>query len=114
MPAILDYEGEFVDQKAYDDNFGILKSVEFENPSYSCYVQNSEVDINGHLNNTRYADYILNAFPSPVQYSGFEISYSKEAVKGDKIDIGIEEHDDCWIASGKVNGEKCFNAKLIK
>ena len=114
MPAIIEYVGEYVGTKAYDDNFALIPSVEFDAPSYSCYVQNSEVDVNGHLNNTRYADYILNSFPGPVPFSGFEISYAKEAVKGDRIDIGLKEYDGYWLASGKVNGDACFRAKLLK
>ncbi len=55
-------------------------------------VRNSDIDSNNHVNNTRYAQWILDAVPiqllrSPIQVSKYEINFLAEAKLGDAIRI---------------------------
>lgn len=55
------------------------------------HVRNSDLDLNGHVNNTRYAQWILDTEPLDVlarhRVSGYEINFLAETKVGDEVTI---------------------------
>lgn len=79
----------------------------------------SDLDANGHVNNSRYAAFALDHLPAiyqDKQFTGFRINYSKEAVAGDQIEISTAFDDDArtlWVSGRhKESGEACFDAEF--
>ncbi len=78
-------------------------------------VKYSQLDFNGHLNNTRYADIVFDHLPPQTidSLKGFSIAFMHEAVLGDRLVLSKSESDDEILVVAK-NGEKtCFIAKVI-
>ena len=75
----------------------------------------SEVDMNGHINNTHYYDYILDThdleFFKTNKVKAFSINYEKEIMVGDTVEL-YSNNDNPEIIQGKVNGSTSFTAKV--
>ncbi len=59
-------------------------------------VRYSDLDMNRHIYNARYADIIYDALPAccrQKQLKEFQIQYKKEAKFGDRLSIGVSEHE---------------------
>lgn len=105
----------FLDKTVYNESMSKLNY----NISQDCVikehkVENYDLDHNGHLNNARYADLILNFWDisNMKKYKEFEISFHKEALLGDTIKIYNFKDLNDEIYVGIVNDEKCFTAKV--
>ena len=76
----------------------------------------SDLDYNGHLNNTKYADIVCDFLPGGMagcRIKGLHISYLKEAVEGDVLDIEAASSDgEVWVAGSHERG-RCFEARLL-
>lgn len=61
-------------------------------------VRNSDLDMNNHVNNTKYAQWILDSIPIEYHRSfvvkSFDVNFISEARLGDEIDIKMVVHDD--------------------
>lgn len=84
---------------------------------YSRTVRYSDLDVNGHMNNTKYADLILDAF-SPEEMTGkfiaqMQLNYSQECKWGEKLTV-VRKLDDegCYIDGCCEDGERRFEATL--
>ena len=79
-------------------------------------VRNSDVDINNHLNNTRYIEYITDSrdpdFYSKHKIKHVLIEYKKEIAFNQQVDIYSSNNNPEYIEA-KVGDEVCFEA-LIK
>lgn len=72
----------------------------------------SDIDMNGHVNNIKYADFIVDVLGSKIEnYRGFHIDYHKEALSGDTIDIYKGEDKGKLIVKGVKDGEISFIAE---
>lgn len=80
----------------------------------------SDTDVNGHLNNTNYADILCDLLPGGMKgrrITGFSIGYQKEAREGDVLAVSATEQDGAiWMRAQRQtdDGEMtpCFEAKL--
>ena len=78
----------------------------------------SRCDMNGHLNNTRYADIVCDAVPWQVwdsaQISDFIISYHREVPRGDSFTLRRARlAEDTFYFDGEREGKSAFEAQLI-
>ncbi len=78
-------------------------------------VRYSDLDLNGHVNNTRYADFVCNTLGVERLRAGFlrdmQINYLAECVPGDTISIFLAEGDGVFYVSGvRQDGKPCFEA----
>lgn len=75
----------------------------------------SEVDMNGHINNTRYVDYILDLhdskFHQEKMVSSILINFDKEIMEGDNIEL-YSNNTEPEVIHGLVNGQNSFSAKV--
>ena len=90
----------------YDDN---LAKVENRTVRYG------DIDLNGHLNNTKYIDYIIDThdihFYKKYRVNEILINYEKEINDGDSVDI-FTSGNNPEVIVGDVNGTHSFSAKV--
>lgn len=77
----------------------------------------SDLDSNGHVNNSRYGNYILDALPEDIleqEISEFKINYSKEAFLGEEMTIIASFSDDRKkvIVAGRTERGTSFESLL--
>lgn len=79
----------------------------------------SDTDVNGHLNNTNYADILCDFLPGGMQgrrITGFSITYIKEAREGETLEIAAaEDNGTAFMRAQQMAADKpatCFEAKL--
>ncbi len=83
--------------------------------TYCRDVRFSDIDFNGHVNNTVYADISIDALPIKAienAIKGFEINFINEAILGETIEVSVVSADDSWQVSGKTDTHDCFAVKL--
>lgn len=78
----------------------------------------SRCDMNGHLNNTRYADIVCDAVPWEVwdtaQIRDFTISYHREVPRGECFTLRrARPAEDTFYFDGEREGKSAFEAQLI-
>ena len=75
----------------------------------------SFVDLNGHMNNTRYFDLAADRMPQELRtrpISGVQAEYAKEAKEGDTILLRHETTDNAFLLSGEHGGSRLFRLSL--
>lgn len=83
--------------------------------TYSRDVRFSDIDFNGHVNNTVYADISFDALPIKAlenAIKGFEINFINEAVLGETVEVSVSSDDAVWCVLGKTDAQDCFAVKL--
>jgi acyl-ACP thioesterase len=81
-------------------------------------VRYSDVDVNRHINNTRYIDWVCDALPYEAvtarAIAGFQINYSSEARPGEDIDIALKEEEKGVLARGirLSDGRTVFDSRI--
>lgn len=83
-------------------------------------VRNSDLDLNNHVNNTKYSQWVLDAIPlsvikSETQLHTYEVNYLSEAKSGDVVIIkrGLEEKSDKQFVITQFQGVRETDGKLI-
>ena len=111
-----DVTREFCTERSFNDK--MKKIFDFESdeaqkvrivPSYT------DVDLNGHVNNAKYADYIVNAI-DPGQagrLTSFQIDYRHEVLRGEPLDVFTQFSDDSALVKGvDASGTVMFASKV--
>lgn len=76
----------------------------------------SDVDYNGHLNNTTYGDVIANALPKEDicrDIDTFSLCYSHEAKLGDTVSLFRRDDQNACLIAGRVGEQKCFECEIV-
>jgi len=77
-------------------------------------IRNSDIDLNGHLNNSRYIDFIIDTFEQGFfddkVVSDILVNYEKELKEGDYVELFVDKKEN--IVEGKHDGKECFTAQL--
>ena len=108
-------EEEYVQEKLYDDLPKIEDFTIDMNSLKITYSSYTDLDHNGHVNNTNYADYILNTIEElqNKEFTSFEINYIKEVKAYSQVQIGYVRENNIYKIKGFVDDELCFSA-IIK
>lgn len=82
---------KIIKERAIDCKLGRFKSFGEMTVAYKKVIGYSDIDFNGHLNNSKYIDFIMDCFDfeSHKKYSvkSIEVSYINEALPGDTITL---------------------------
>ena len=82
---------------------------------YKRKIRYSDIDLNGHLNNTRYIELIQDSFDQNFYKSHkltkFSINYNHELKAGDEVSIYLSDSNP-YIVSGKTESKDHFKAEL--
>ena len=105
---------EFVTDYAISEKPKKLHSYKGETDEYSVVPAFCDIDRNGHVNNTKYANFILNALDlGNKDIASFQIDYHKEVLKGEQLIISTAIEDDTAFASGKnKDGDAMFICEI--
>ncbi|MGN0806131.1 MAG: acyl-[acyl-carrier-protein] thioesterase [Candidatus Coproplasma sp.] len=111
---ILDPSCAFSEKTTYNENRSVevsnwkIPAVTTSECVYSKKVVCSDYDHYNHVNNTKYADFLLDVF-SPEEFKGrhistVDISYQTQCKYGEVLDFYKEDRDDRTLIEGRVNG----------
>jgi Acyl-ACP thioesterase len=82
---------EYLETKAIDKKLVKIKRVGQLQPIYKKLIGFSDIDINGHVNNAKYIDYISDCFSlekhGEYELKSIQVNYVNEAVPGDTISL---------------------------
>ena len=126
--VLLDSNTHKVVTKPYGDDFeykGISLESDLPMPGRVIYdnltkvedrkVRYNDIDLNGHLNNTKYIDYIIDThdihFYKKYRVNEILINYEKEINDGDSVEI-LTDGNMPEIIVGDVNGNHSFSTKV--
>lgn len=72
----------------------------------------SDLDINGHVNNSRYIDWLTDRIPLSLFEKGFigelSVSYNKEIRMGETVSLEFSENNGQFRLAGKCGEQSCF------
>lgn len=101
-----------------DNELSIPKKINIEqgNLKASHFISYTDCDLNLHLNNTRYIDYIIDLFDSSFYkdnlVSSIRIDYLNEVKEKEKLDLYTTFDEGCLEVIGKVKDKTSFEAKI--
>ncbi len=105
---------EYCEDKMFEEK--LVKVPDFTDISVKSEVTSEfcDLDRNGHVNNIRYADYVLNALaPKEQKIREFQIDFHREIMSGMKISILLSENANEMLAKGlNESGEKMFSCAI--
>lgn len=105
---------EFLDVRNFEDGFSRLHDFDGGTPS-SVMPQFSDLDTNGHVNNIKYANYIMNAL-SPTaaeRITDFEIEYHREVMANTPLHLFTLREEGAALVKGVgEDGQRMFTAKI--
>jgi medium-chain acyl-[acyl-carrier-protein] hydrolase len=106
-----------VGAKVFDEKLGRLKGCDGCGQE-SLSVNYGDLDMNGHVNNVRYIEWVLNSlaldFHETHQLQEFEVNFLAEALYGHEVAIATEKVDANHLSHSIVaNGDELFRAKSV-
>ncbi len=110
---------DYPDLSAIDEKLGRIPAVGQTEFSSEIKTTEKEIDINGHINNVRYADWVLSTLPDDLHnkknISRFEINYIAEVFANETLNIEIGVADDgtnLLLGSIKREDKEVCRAKI--
>ena len=103
---------EYVTERALDKPFPRFTPM-FDTDSAEHITQSAytDIDTNGHVNNIKYSNFILNALdlPPEKEIGSFRIDYLKEIMDGDTVSVTFKEEDGVILCKGRTSGSETAN-----
>lgn len=115
VPDLYPFTDGFNEEMMFEGRLLKVKDFEASGDPYKLRAVWTEVDVNGHLNNTKYANYVFDALsPSrEILLEGFQIDYRKEVLEGGELNIYCAESENGILAKGNnAEGETMFTCSL--
>ena len=106
---------EYITERALEGRFERLApGFDADREPYVTRSGYTDIDTNGHVNNIKYANFILNALdlPAEKEITSFRIDYVKEILDGSEIRIFSRTEGDTVLCRGESGDKTNFNAKL--
>ena len=106
---------EYLNQKSFDERLKKLPDFEAVGEGFAVCPAFSQLDMNGHVNNTKYANYAIDALEpnGENEINAFQIDYRHEVQKGDKLNLYTKKEDGFYLVKGvNQSGELTFVCKL--
>lgn len=98
------------------EDIGHIRFPEPITHSHDKVVRISDLDVNYHLNNTKYADIVLDALDldsfSSRFISHFQLNFLQECLMGETISVNSSKDKDWLYVCGIKEGKHCFDSKL--
>ena len=93
---------EFCDTLALEDKTSKLRDFEPEGQPFDLTAGFCDLDMNGHVNNTKYANFVLDAVPlrEDEEIEFFQLDYRKEVRAGEKLSLLSRRNEGEIVAKG--------------
>lgn len=114
VPDLYPFADGFHTEIMCEEKLGKVEDFEISSP-YIVKAGFSDLDVNNHVNNTKYANYVLDAInpQKPNELKGFQIDYRKEVLCGTELTIYHTKQNGSVLAKGQnSNGDIMFACKL--
>ena len=95
-------EMSFITETAVDEKLSKLREIKEDGQKFDLIPRFSDIDINGHVNNTKYANFVLNAL-SPEKderIKALQIDYRHEVREGVPLTLKLGREDNAVTAFG--------------
>lgn len=105
----------FCEKRNYEERFPRLRAFEGEEKVYSFLPPYSDFDMNGHINNTKYANFVFDALSpeKPLFLKEFQMEYHREVLPGEKLNIVLARQDGAIFARGENDaGDRMFSCRI--
>ncbi len=115
VPDLYPFTSGFCEDVMFEGKLGKVQDFEASAAAHSIAVRFCDLDINGHVNNTKYADYALDALESTGEnmLQEFQIDYRKEVYDGMLLNIYAQKADGQALIKGEnADGETMFACSL--
>ena len=106
------FPGEFCPRKTFEGPFPKVLLPDDLPFAFPHPVRRSDLDHNGHMNNARYGELLLNAVPVERSIRAFQIDFHHEAKLGQIISVYAREQADTVAVRGVLGEADCFSALL--
>ena len=106
---------EYVKDRALEGRFERLPpKFEADGVPFTTKSGYTDIDTNGHVNNTKYANFILNALdlPADKEINSFRIDFLREIMSGNEINVYSKADGNSIVCRGESDGTVNFTAKL--
>lgn len=114
-PDLYKIDGDYYEEMLLDKKMGKVPDFEAVGTPYTVTPGFTELDLNNHVNNTKYANYVLDAI-SPAEsdtIKTFQIDYRKEVLEGEPLEIFSTRQDGFILAKGlNKDGDVMVACKL--
>lgn len=108
----INYVGDYVLDVNYQEKFGKIILPDCEpTKTFTHTVMFSDLDHNNHMNNTNYANLVLNAVNNK-KLTHFEINFNNECVLNDQIDVFLAKENEKEYVVGKINNKTSFTSLI--
>ena len=114
-PDLYPFSDGFHEELMFEGKLGKVADFEAKGTPHTVNTGFSELDVNNHVNNTKYANFVLDAINPQEnnQLETFQIDYRKEVFHGIQLNIYHTWKDNTVLSKGiDENGDTMFACKL--
>ena len=107
---------EYCLQQLFEGRLRKIPAAPAEGAGYGVTPTFTHLDINGHVNNTKYADYVLDALQLPRDKAvrAFQIDYHRELLLGTPVQLHWQWQEDTALVCGRnAEGENMFCCSVV-
>ena len=106
---------EYITEQSFEGRLGRIRDFEAEGEPYVVRPGFSDLDMNGHVNNIRYAAFVMDALDPAEEelIDSFQIDYHREVMEGEALRLFTSRREGEILAKG-VNeaGETMFTCRV--
>lgn len=106
---------EFLDEHNFPEGFSRLRDFDGEGEPITILPQFTDLDTNGHVNNIKYANYVMNALSPRGDecISDFEIEYHREVMAEVPLSLSVLREEGAALVKGTgEDGARMFTSRL--
>lgn len=115
VPDLYNLDGEYHNEVMFEGKLGKVHDFEVCREPYNINAGFCDLDVNNHVNNTKYANYVLDAI-NPTNddvLKSFQIDYRKEVMQGTQLNVYFCRKENTVSAKGENNnGDTMFACKI--
>lgn len=106
----------YIEEKVFEGRNKRLRDFDGFDDEYSVLAKYSDIDLNGHVNNAKYAVFVMDAvkLKTDEKIDEMQIDFHREIKMGEEIKILTKRSENEIFAKGvSPDGEMYFNCKII-
>lgn len=105
---------KFLEKKSFEGKFTKIPKCDFDENYVLIKPQFCDIDLNGHVNNTKYANFVLNQLcPKENREIGvMQIDYHREVKFGESLRLFLKDEVSSVLAKGEGENETLFSCKI--
>lgn len=115
VPDLYSFTNDFHNEVMFEEKAKKLRDFENNSEPYIINAGFSDLDVNDHVNNTKYANYVIDAVNPQKEdvIDAFQIDYRKEVMQGTQLSIYYMKEGNVITAKGQNNdGDIMFACKI--